>query len=79
MSVDSKKGCTKDKNKHRSRVEKVSTDQATKTQSDWASAELLDLIEVVPYHEHFSHTFEEAMPRGWKKQLQVLVKVHVVK
>ena len=75
----SKKECTQDKNKHRSRVEEVSTDQATKTQSDWASAELLDLIETVPYHEHFIHTFEEAMPRGQKKQLQVLVNVHVVK
>lgn len=39
-------------------------DQATETQSDWASAELLDLIEAVPYHEQFIHTFEEAIPRG---------------
>ena len=63
-SVESKKGCTKDKNKHRSRVEKVSTDQATNTQTNWANAKLLDLIEAVPYHEHFIHTSEEAMPCG---------------
>ena len=24
----------------------------------------LDLIEAVPYHEQFIHTFEEAIPRG---------------
>ena len=63
-SVESKKGCTQDNNKHRNRVEEVSIDQATNTQTDWANVELLDLIEAVPYHEHFIHTSEEAMPCG---------------
>ena len=63
-SVESKKGCTQDNSKHRNRVEEVSTDQATNTQTNWANAKLLDLIEVVPYHEHFIHTSKKAMPRG---------------
>ena len=67
-----------DKSKHKTRVGDQCSDQATKTQSDWASAQLLDLIEAVPYHEQFIHTFEEALPRGLKKQLQSLVNVHVV-
>ena len=62
--VESKKECNQDKSKHKNRIEEECCDQATKTQSDWASAELLDLIEAVPYHEQFIHTFEEAMPRG---------------
>ena len=64
QTVESKKGCTQDNSKHRNRIEKVSTNQATNTQTDWASAELLDLIEAVPYREHFIDTSEEAMPRG---------------
>ena len=63
-SVESKKECTQDKSKYKTRVGDQCSDQTTKTLSDWASAELLDLIEAVPYHEQFIHTFEEALPRG---------------
>ena len=28
------------------------------------SPELLEVIESVPYHEHFIHTYEGALPRG---------------
>ena len=77
-SVESKKECTQDKSKYKTRVGDQCSDQTTKTLSDWASAELLDLIEAVPYHEQFIHTFEEALSRGLKKQLQSLVNVHVV-
>ena len=63
-SVESKKGCIQDNSKHRNRAEEVSTDQATNTQTNWDNAKLLDLIEAVPYHEHFIHTSEEAMPCG---------------
>ena len=64
QTVESKKGCTQDNSKHINRTEEVSTDKATNTRTDWASAEQLDLIEAVPYHEHFIHTSEEAMPHG---------------
>nr|POF20568.1 hypothetical protein CFP56_73347 [Quercus suber] len=44
----------------------MNTDQANqidKSQGDWASAELLDMIEAVPYHEYFIHAIDEDMPR----------------
>lgn len=30
----------------------------------WASKELLEVIEAMPYHELFIHSLEELMPRG---------------
>nr|POE79066.1 hypothetical protein CFP56_43074 [Quercus suber] len=48
------------------RTKGMNTDQANqidKSQGDWASAELLDMIEAVPYHEYFIHAIDEDMPR----------------
>ena len=38
--------------------------EGTETQRNWISPELLEVIESVPYHEHFIHTYEGALPRG---------------
>ena len=57
------KECTQYQSKHRNTIE-GSSDQAIKAETEWASKELMDLIEAVPYHEQFIHSFEEAMPRG---------------
>lgn len=35
----------------------------------WASMELLEVIEAMPYHELFIHSLEELMPRGLGSQL----------
>ena len=35
-----------------------------KLKRNWISPELLEVIESVPYHEHFIHTYEGALPRG---------------
>ena len=58
------KECTQYQSKHRNTIEGRSSDQAIKSETEWASKELMDLIEAVPYHEQFIHSFEEAMPRG---------------
>lgn len=63
--VESKKKT--DQTKHRDRANRaavMNTDQIAKIQGDWASAELLELIEAVPHHEYFIHNSEEVMPRG---------------
>ena len=43
------------------------TSQATRIASEptWASTDLLEVIEEVPYHELFIHNFEELVPRSW--------------
>nr|POE84560.1 hypothetical protein CFP56_71404 [Quercus suber] len=48
--------------KHHSREK--SNDQTQVAESIWASKELLEVIESVPYCEQFIHCFEEMMPRG---------------
>ena len=45
-------------------TEERSNEQAVVAESIWASKELLELIEAVPYCEQFFHSFEELMPRG---------------
>ena len=45
-------------------TEERSNDQAVVAESIWASKELLELIEAVPYCEQFIHSFVELMPRG---------------
>ena len=45
-------------------TEERSNDQAVVAESIWASKELLELIEAVPYCEQFIHSFEELMSRG---------------
>ena len=42
------------------------TSQATRIASEptWASTDLLEVIEEVPYHELFIHNFEELVPRS---------------
>ena len=42
------------------------TSQATRIASKptWASTDLLEVIEEVPYHELFIHNFEELVPRS---------------
>ena len=52
----------KDNQKHHSREK--SNDQVQVAESIWASKELLEVIESVPYCEQFIHCFEEMMPRG---------------
>ena len=55
--VENKKECTQDKSKYRNKIEEGSCDQAIKTQREWASTKLMELIEAVPYHEQFIHSF----------------------
>ena len=57
----------KESPKHHSKVqvtEERCNDQAVVAESIWASKELLELIEAMPYCEQFIHSFEELMPRG---------------
>ena len=54
-NVESKKKCTQDQTKHDYKTEGISTDQAAKTQSNWASP--------LPWVFH-PCLIEEAMPRG---------------
>ena len=58
----------KENPKHHSKVqvtEERSKDQAVVAESIWASKELLELIEAMPYCEQFFHSFEELTPRGF--------------
>jgi len=55
--VVNKKECTQDKSKYKNKIEEGNCDQAIKTQREWASTKLMDLIEAVPYHEQFIHSF----------------------
>ena len=62
--LKARRNALRNQTKHHYKTEGISTDQAAKTQDNWASAELLDMREAVPYHEYFIHIIEEAMPRG---------------
>ena len=67
-SVKSKEEWTQAINRYKTRDgeqgrEQGST-QGTETQRNWISPELLEVIESVPYHEHFIHMHEGALPRG---------------
>ena len=46
-------------------TEERSNEQAVVAESIWASKELLELIEAMPYCEQFFHSFEELTPRGF--------------
>lgn len=63
-SVKGKEDCTQATSKTKSRNREHGSVQAIEIQSSWISPELLEVIELVPYHEHFIHTYEEAVPRG---------------
>lgn len=41
-----------------------SGDQVVTAESGWASKELMDLIEALPYYDQFIRSFEEMMPLG---------------
>ena len=67
-TVKSKEECTQAINRYKTRDgeqgrEQGST-QGTEIQRDWISPELLEVIESIPYHEHFIHMHEGALPRG---------------
>ena len=67
-SVKSKEECTQAINRCKTKDgeqgrEQGST-QGTETQRNWISPELLEVIESVPYHEHFIHMHDGALPRG---------------
>ena len=78
-NVESKKKCTQDQTKHDYKTEGISTDQAAKTQSNWASAELLDMIEAVPYHEYFIHVSLKKLCHVDRSSYQFFINVHVDK
>lgn len=54
--------------KQYNRIEELNSNdqvtEATRTEHMWASNELLDITEAIPYHELFIHSFEELLPRG---------------
>ena len=62
-TVESKEECTQATSKSKIRNGEQSSAQATEIQSNWISPELLEVIESVPYHKHFIHTYEGALPR----------------
>ena len=49
-SVENKE-CTQDQSKHRNTIEGRSSEQAIRAEAEWASKELMYLIEAVTYHE----------------------------
>ena len=63
-SVKSKEECTQVISRYKNRDGEHGSTQGTATQRKWISPELLEVIESVPYHEHFIHTYEGALPRG---------------
>ena len=63
-TVESKEECTQATSKSKIRNGEQSSAQATEIQSNWISPELLEVIESVPYHKHFIHTYEGALPCG---------------
>ena len=67
-SVKSKEECTQAIKRYKARdgeqVREQASTQGTETQRNWISLELLEVIESVPYHEHFIHMHEGALPRG---------------
>ena len=64
LTVKSKEKCTQVISKYKTRDAEQGSTQGTETQRNWISPELLEVIESVPYHEHFIHTYEGALPRG---------------
>ena len=63
-SVKSKEECSQVMHRYKNRDGGQVSTQGSEAQRDWISPELLEVIESVPYHEHFIHTYEEALPRG---------------
>ena len=62
--VKSKEECTQIISRYKNRDGEQGSTQGIETQRNWISPELLEVIESIPYHEHFIHTYEGALPRG---------------
>ena len=62
--VKSKEECTQAISRYKNRDGEQGNTQGIEIQSYWISPELLEVIELVPYHEHFIHTYEGALPGG---------------
>ena len=67
--VKSKEECTQAISRYKNRDGEQGNTQGIEIQSYWISPELLEVIELVPYHEHFIHTYEGALPRGQKHDI----------
>uniref|UniRef100_A0A7N2KUK3 Uncharacterized protein n=1 Tax=Quercus lobata TaxID=97700 RepID=A0A7N2KUK3_QUELO len=49
---------------HHNRIGELRSNGQVTAEHTWASKELLEVIEAMPYHELFIHSLEELMPRG---------------
>ena len=67
LLVKSKEECTQAinrcKTKYGEQGRKQGSTQGTETQRNWISQELLEVIESIPYHEHFIHMHDGALPQ----------------